>query len=328
MASNRSSPQTIQSSDPQTVSSELSAQTPVTVMSSQTPEYYAAVVQEISETAEEEDEVATIEHVSSSSEDLEVLEASAEVAAATRREAEAKERLARAKARKSRPTSSRTSISSARFSQTRPAEPAMPAEPAQPAPPLPEPVLPEARPYWLDWFAGHATVQREHARRGTPAVEPGGSVGVSAGPLGSGGGNAAMHEREHQDRGHGMAPFMESALEHARVQERSSEGWELQHVRARVQELEALLELQRVQAQTERMHAKKMTGRDSQASFASIASSQPAHVQHDQPAHAQPDQPAFVHVSYPATPERERDSHAGWPPGLPATPPIPPDPPG
>ena len=152
----------------------------------------------------------------------------------------------------------------------------MSAEPAQPAPPLPEPVLPEARPYWLDWFAGHATVPREHVRGGTPAVEPGGSVGVSAGPLGSGGGNAAMHECEHEDRGHGMAPFMESALEHARVQERSSEGWELQHVRARVQELEALLELQRVQAQTERTHAKKMTGRDSQASFASIASSQRA----------------------------------------------------
>ena len=74
MASNRSSPQTIQSSDPQTISSELSAQTPVTVMSSQTPEYAMAAA-EVVELSDAEAASETIEHVSSSSEDLEVLEA-------------------------------------------------------------------------------------------------------------------------------------------------------------------------------------------------------------------------------------------------------------
>ena len=78
MASNRSSPQTIESSDPQTVSSELSAQTPVTVLSSQTPEYAMAAA-EFVEVSDAEAASATIEHVSSSSDELEVLEAQAEM---------------------------------------------------------------------------------------------------------------------------------------------------------------------------------------------------------------------------------------------------------
>ena len=183
MASNRSTPQTISSSPtPQTVQSS----SPQTISSSN-PEY-ALPVQEIVEVSDvgEQDEVGTVEHISSSDDDdeVQILEARAETARARREEAEAKERLAEAHARRSRAGSSRASvqsISSARFSRNSanervqnppvpkaaaPVQPALPAQPAlhaQPVrpvqsdlPAVPEPVLPEARHNWLEWFAHNA----------------------------------------------------------------------------------------------------------------------------------------------------------------------------
>ena len=189
------------------------------------------------------------------------------------------------------------------FSQSLPAQPALHAQSVRPVqsdlPAVPEPVLPEARHNWLEWFAHNAPQRAGERARATP--------------------HAADQQRDasrvQEDRGHGLAPFMEGALEHARAQERNSEGWELQHVRARVQELEALLALQSAQAQVECKPAKGTSGRDSRASFESLASSQPAPGQHGHPDLV----PVIASVSYPTTPERAA-SHAGWPPGLPAVP--------
>ena len=296
----------------------------MTVHSSQTPEFAVAAF-EISEEAEEVSIQGTIEHVQSSSEDeVEVLEARAATATAARREAEALERLREAQARRSRGQSSRSSISSARLNNAQPAPPAQPAMPAQPALPsrsdLPahEPVLPEARHNWLEWLTHNAPVvgtqraRREHDP--ATAVEPGGSVGVSAEPLGSGGGHAffegaltharaqealhAEHKREHDD-GRGVTAIIDER------------DWQLHSVQSRVLELEALLAQQR---EALLMQQRARTPQASPASFAT-AHGVPAYIHTDARVHV-PSDPSSFHES-----QQEQDSRLSDP--LP--PPDPPD---
>ena len=89
-----SSPETIQSSGsartPQTVASSSDPRTAYTISSESEPRHYALVVEEISDAGEEEeDDAETVEHICSSDDELQVLEAKAATARARREEAEA-----------------------------------------------------------------------------------------------------------------------------------------------------------------------------------------------------------------------------------------------
>ena len=191
MASNRSSPQTVESSSisaqtPQTLGSSSDPRTATTISDHSEPQYQAVVVEEISEYhGSVISEAQTIEHIESSSDDLQVLELEVEMASAACREAEAKERLAKAKARRSRTGSSRTSISSAHFGSLPQTDPVnVPAavsdlhavpptqevtgreSSGQPMitptvpPELRQPELPvrQGKPGWLEWFERHAPI--------------------------------------------------------------------------------------------------------------------------------------------------------------------------
>ena len=203
-----STPQTVASSpagspEALTIVSSSSQQTPQTI-SSDPPELalVGEVIQIPEEDAEEQSERSVTQgYVSSSSEDVEVLEAQAETARARVREAEVREKLARA--RRSRTASSRgsvQSISSARFSEPQ-ATQQVPVQAAPAHVQVSQPVLPvqpdthvhvqhaqhvtdsrdaqPVRPNWLDWFSAHAPLSGQHVQDGTNAVEPGGSAGVS-----------------------------------------------------------------------------------------------------------------------------------------------------
>ena len=196
-----STPQTVSSSpagspEALTIMSSSSQQTPQTI-SSDPPElaFVGEVIQIPEEDADEQSEhSATQGYVSSSSEDVEVLEARVATARAARREAEALEKLHRARARRSRTQSSRSSISSARLNtQAREhvvvsdlldlqaeSAPAQPAHTSQPVTTVhaqaSQPVLPVQAPSWLDWLERHAPLPgrgQTQAPTDTPtATEP------------------------------------------------------------------------------------------------------------------------------------------------------------
>ena len=329
-----SSPETIQSSGsaqtPQTVASSSDPRTAYTISSESEQRHYALVIEEISDAdGGEEEDAETVQHISSSEDELEVqvLEAKAATARARREEAEAQERLAEAAARRSRAGSARASvqsISSARFSRSSEPQPAqqVPAQAATAHVQVSQPVLPvhpdlrahvqhaqhvtdsrdaqPVRPNWLDWFGTHAPVPTQHVHDGTNAVEPGGSAGVSAGPPGSGGDGQffthALHHARKQasDDGRGVRTLL------------NERDWELHSVQARVLELEALLAQQAGQR-----------ARAAQASPASFATAATAHAA---PAYIHTE--ARVHVatepaSYHGSQREERSLLSGAPPGLP-----------
>ena len=258
-----STPQTVSSSpagspEALTIMSSSSQQTPQTI-SSDPPElaFVGEVIQIPEEDADEQSTVLTQGHVSSSSEDVEVLEARVATARAARREAEALEKLHRARARRSRTQSSRSSISSARLNtQAREhvvvsdlldlqaeSAPAQPAHTSQPVTTVhaqaSQPVLPVQAPSWLDWFERHTPLPG----RG-PTQAP-----SSAEPPGSGGQHAFLEQASTHARA--QAQTQESArvaYEHERDEGKGvastlgERDWQLHRVQARVLELELLLE--------------------------------------------------------------------------------------
>ena len=272
-----STPQTVASSpagspEALTIVSSSSQQTPQTI-SSDPPELalVGEVIQIPEEDADEQSErSATQGYVSSSSEDVEVLEAQAETARARVREAEMREKHEKARARRSRTVSSRASaqsISSARFSETPVAQPTLAVHESVPAQPTlahaqtsqlvrpvhaqhSEPVLPVRAPGWLGWFERHAPAPARGPTRAptdTPtATEPAQSTFLSnayVAALEQQQGLQAQQQQSMQaqqgvDNGAGVRAIMTP----------SDHDAELKSVRARVRELEEIVRLREEQA--------------------------------------------------------------------------------
>ena len=272
---------------PVSISSESESPIPVTissvtdsaqtVSSERTPE--VALVSEViavndDEDGEDDQRSDTVQHLDSESDDLEILEAEVATARAKREEQEALEKLARARRARGSNASSRSvrsSISSARFERADPSrsmQPVQPAVPVQPVPSVPadpnpapalqslehQPELPTVRSGWMDWFAAHAPrrqgpLSAEDAQRISELAGNADPNPAFVGPYLAARNRVSELERATaqsatgSDRGKGVSRYLDE------------KDWELQSVRARVRELEDMIQM-----------------RESRASFESAAS--------------------------------------------------------